>query len=151
MSEYDKLLRENEELKRRLNWIAFGNDSELVLRYLRKIGYVDFDEERKVYINKHNNEPFWLDDEEEKSYYIKDDELRKYTKDLEYKNQELKNQQKEFMNYLEKKISAYAKAKPFFVEHIHGRYDLIQLELSMLKEILQNYKEIIGVLDDKTN
>lgn len=64
---------------------------------------------------------------------------------------ELKNQQKEFMNYLKKKISAYAKAKPFFVEHIHGSYDLTQLELNMLKEIMQNYKEIIGVLDDKTN
>lgn len=60
----------------------------------------------------------------------------------------LLNQQKEFIDYLEKKIRAYAKAKPFFVEHIQGSYDLIQLELNMLKEILQNYKEIIGVLDE---
>lgn len=50
------LLKENQELKQKLNWIAFGDDPELALRYLRKIGYVDFDEERKVYINKHNNE-----------------------------------------------------------------------------------------------
>lgn len=63
----------------------------------------------------------------------------------------LLKQQKEFINYLEKKISAYTKAKPFFVEHIHGSYDLTQLELNMLKEILQKYKEIIGVSDDKTN
>lgn len=71
-------------------------------------------------------------------------------KQFEYimsKQVDYQGQQKEFMNYLEKKISAYAKAKPFFVEHIHGSYDLIQLELNMLKEILQNYKEIIG--DDK--
>lgn len=88
----DLLIKENRELKQKLNWIAFGDDAELALRYLRKIGYVDFDEERKVYINKHNNEPFVLDEEEEKAYYIKSEELNEYTKQLEYQNQELKNQ-----------------------------------------------------------
>ena len=86
------LLKENQKLKQKLNWIAFGDDAELALRYLRKIGYVDFDEERKVYINKHNNEPFLLDDEEEKAYYIKDEELNEYTEQLEYQNKELKKQ-----------------------------------------------------------
>lgn len=41
------LLKENQELKQKLNWIAFGDDPELALRYLRKIGYVDFDKDRK--------------------------------------------------------------------------------------------------------
>ena len=59
-------------------------------------------------------------------------------------NTKLINQQKEFINYLEKKINAYRKAKPFFVEHIHGSYNLMELELNMLKEILANYREIIG-------
>ena len=86
------ILKENQELKQKLNWIAFGDDPELALRYLRKIGYVDFDEERKVYINKHNNEPFVLDEEEEKAYYIKSEELNEYTEQLEYQNQELKKQ-----------------------------------------------------------
>lgn len=86
ISQYIYLLeQEDEKLKQRLNWVAFGDDPELALRYLRKIGYVDFDEERKLYINKHNNEPFDLKDEQEKGYYIKDEELDEYTKQLEYK------------------------------------------------------------------
>ena len=79
----ERLYKENEGLKKKLNWIAFGDDPELALRYLRKIGYVDFDEKRQVYINKHNNEPFLLKDEQEKDYYIKDEELNDYTKQLE--------------------------------------------------------------------
>ena len=86
ISQYIYLLeQEDEKLKQRLNWVAFGDDPELALRYLRKIGYVDFDEERKLYINKHNNEPFDLKNEQEKGYYIKDEELDEYTKQLEYK------------------------------------------------------------------
>lgn len=89
---YELLQQENKELKQKLNWIAFGDDPELALRYLRKIGYVDFDEERKVYINKHNNEPFLLEDEQEKGYYIKDEELNEYTEQLEYQVKSLKKQ-----------------------------------------------------------
>ena len=92
----DLLIKENQELKQKLNWIAFGDDAELALRYLRKIGYVDFDEERKVYINKHNNEPFVLDDEEEKAYYIKSEELNEYTEQLEYQNKKLKKQLEQY-------------------------------------------------------
>lgn len=90
--EIRQLKKQNDSLKQKLNWIAFGDDSELALRYLRKIGYVDFDEERKVYINKHNNEPFLLKDEQEKDYYIKDNELNEYTEQLEYQIKELKKQ-----------------------------------------------------------
>ena len=90
--EIRRLKKQNDSLKQKLNWIAFGDDSELALRYLREIGYVDFDEERKVYINKHNNEPFLLKDEQEKDYYIKDNELNEYTEQLEYQIKELKKQ-----------------------------------------------------------
>ena len=101
ISQYIYLLeQEDEKLKQRLNWVAFGDDPELALRYLRKIGYVDFDEERKLYINKHNNEPFDLKDEQEKGYYIKDEELDEYTKQLEYK---IKNY-KEVIGKLKSKI-----------------------------------------------
>lgn len=91
LDDYVKLKEQNEDLKRRLNWIAFGDSPELALRYLRRIGYVDFDEERKVYINKHNNEPFFLNEEEEKSYYLKDEELSEYCEQLEYKLKQKEN------------------------------------------------------------
>lgn len=93
--------RENDLLKHKLNYIAFGDDSELALRFLRRIGYVDFDEERKVYINKHNNEPFLWKEEQEKDYYLKDEELNEYTQQLEYKVDRLNNIIKIMENYLE--------------------------------------------------
>lgn len=92
---------ETEKIKQKLNWTAFGDDPELALRYLRKIGYVDFDEERKVYINKHNNEPFLLEDEQEKGYYIKDEELNEYTEQLEYQVKSLKEQLEKKQNPLQ--------------------------------------------------
>ena len=166
--EIRRLKKQNDSLKQKLNWIAFGDDSELALRYLRKIGYVDFDEERKVYINKHNNEPFLLKDEQEKYYYIKDNELNEYTEQLEYQIKELKkqlttyqilhrdcmvdnlknirkieemeNQQKEFIEYMNKTIEEL-ECDDVDDEEMKGY--LIQ-RIDTFKEILSKYKEIIG-------
>ncbi len=95
----EQLEEENNKLKHKLNDIAFGDDSELALRFLRKIDYVDFDEKRKVYINKHNNEPFIWEDEREKDYYLKDEELNEYTQQLEYKVEQLENIRKEAIEF----------------------------------------------------
>lgn len=191
-NEIEKLFKKNQELKQKLNWIAFGDDPELALRYLRKIGYVDFDEERKVYINKHNNEPFVLDDEEEKAYYIKSEELNEYTEQLEYQNNELKKQlenyQKLGFKYLQDQnielnkryLNAVADYETTMAEKVelerqlkelggvdeYNRYLLNQQKefirwldgntrlapepkKGLLNEILQKYKEIIGVSDEK--
>ena len=96
----EQLEKENDKLKHKLNDIAFGDDSELALRFLRKIDYVGFDEKRKVYINKHNNEPFIWKDEREKDYYLKDEELNEYTQQLEYKVEQLENIRKEAIEEL---------------------------------------------------
>lgn len=172
--ENQELKKQNDSLKQKLNWIAFGDDSELALRYLRKIGYVDFDEERKVYINKHNNEPFLLKDEQEKDYYIKDEELNEYTEQLKYQIKELKkqleeaqeniillkaskpmlqykkaleeNQQKEFIEYLENMIKIYN--RELIVTSAHGNYDMHEEIRKEYKEILSKYKEIIGVSNE---
>lgn len=69
-------------------------------------------------------------------------------KHLQDKNNNLETQQKEFINYLEKKINVSRNTEPFFVENIFSSYDLTELELNMLKEILQKYKSIIGVSDE---
>ena len=62
-------------------------------------------------------------------------------------NTKLINQQKEFIKYLEKEINEHKNKEPFIVANICSSYDLTQIELNILKEILQKYKEIIG--DDK--
>ena len=103
----EQLEKENDKLKHKLNDIAFGDDSELALRFLRRIGYVGFDEKRKVYINKHNNEPFIWEDEREKDYYLKDEELNEYTQQLEYKVEQLENIRKEAIEYVYKHIQEY--------------------------------------------
>lgn len=123
----EELIKENNILKHRLNDIVFGDDAELGARYLRKIGYIDFDEEKKLYINKHNNEPFWHEDEKEKDYYIKEEELDEYTKQLEYKY----NKQKEVLD----------KIKEYIKEDMYGEpnelYGLVDGEhiLELLEEI----------------
>ena len=122
----EELIKENNILKHRLNDIVFGDDPELGARYLRKIGYIDFDEEKKLYINKHNNEPFWHEDEKEKDYYIKDEELAEYTKQLEYKY----NKQKEVLD----KIRETLKNAP----NKEDDYDYINLQYKiyiLLEEI----------------
>ena len=168
-----KLQDENTTLKQALNYYAFSSPPnetgiELGLRYLREIGYVGFDDERKVYLNKHNNEPLFCDEEREKSYYVKEEELNEYTKQLEYQledwkkkfkekeqeyndllrykaiNEEQKedwsnlldsfrNQQKEFIEWLEK--VSYQDVEPSdFVNGCKAAYGYA----------LRKYKEIIG-------
>lgn len=144
---------ETEKIKQKLNWIAFGDDPELALRYLRKIGYVDFDEERKVYINKHNNEPFLLEDEQEKGYYIKDEELNEYTEQLEYQIKELKKKLKDktedyrrMKDNFDSKVDVLTKIatqQKEFIKYLEDNYKETQ-DIWYIK-ILQKYKEIIGI------
>ena len=171
--EIRRLKKQNDSLKQKLNWIAFGDDSELALRYLREIGYVDFDEERKVYINKHNNEPFLLKDEQEKDYYIKDNELNEYTEQLYYQIKELKRQLEEYKEQVSKGLyniclpykNGYDKAIKYkenqqkeFIEYMHKTIEELECDdvddeemkgyliqrIDTFKEILSKYKEIIG-------
>lgn len=165
--EIRQLKKQNDSLKQKLNWIAFGDDSELALRYLRKIGYVDFDEERKVYINKHNNEPFLLKDEQEKDYYIKDNELNEYTEQLEYQIKELKKQLEDYkklgFKYLQDKNNNLETQQKEFIEYMNKTIEELECDdvddeeikgyliqrIDTFKEILSKYKEIIGGLNDK--
>lgn len=58
-------------------------------------------------------------------------------------------QQQEFINYLEDEIKELQKIKETELD-----YDFLQdviSELLVFKDVLQKYKEIIGVSDDKTN
>lgn len=126
----DTLTKENNILKHRLNDVVFkdaNNDVELAARYLRKIGYVGFDEESKTYINLHNNEPFWNEDEREKDYYIKDEELDEYTKHLEHELKEKNRILKEIYNRCDQ-MSAE-------IEEVEGSYSYYFKELKGLLPI----------------
>ena len=60
-----------------------------------------------------------------------------------------KQQQQEFINYLEDEIKFHKNRDSYMVADILGSYDLNDIKLKLLKEILQKYKEIIGVSDEK--
>ena len=68
-------------------------------------------------------------------------------KHLNDKCNKLETQQKEFIKYLEDLIKFYKNRDSYMVVDIHGSYDLNNIELELLEEILQKYKSIIG--DDK--
>lgn len=59
--------------------------------------------------------------------------------------QKVETQQKEFINYLEDEIHTIETT----YSQINGNYGLMNEKLETLKEILQKYKKIIGVLDEK--
>ena len=70
--------------------------------------------------------------------------LWKYIKDLRLENQELKKQQKEFIEYLESKIDTIIQQKETFAELEAGQ----AVSLMTLAIALEKYKEIIGVKDE---
>lgn len=61
----------------------------------------------------------------------------------------LENQQKQFIKYLEDKIKKIENNHEHLVVDMFGSYDLNELDLNILKEILQKYKSIIGEANDK--
>ena len=63
------------------------------------------------------------------------------------KIEEIEKKKKEFINYLEDLIKFYKNRDSYMVADILGSYDLNNIELELLEEILQKYKSIIG--DDK--
>jgi hypothetical protein len=74
--------------------------------------------------------------------------------DCEYTNydnyvQKIETQQKEFIKYLEDEIKFYKNRDTYIVADILGSYDLNDINLKLLEGILQKYKEIIGVSDEK--
>lgn len=55
---------------------------------------------------------------------------------------------KEFIKYLEDEIKSYKNRDSYMVTDIHRSYDLNDIKLELLEEILQKYKSIIGVSDE---
>lgn len=95
---------------------------------------------------------------EEKELYEYAEELKKQLEDanekilllqasepmLNYKKALEETQQKEFINYLEDLIKFYKNRDSYMVADILGSYDLNNIKLELLEEILQKYKSIIG-------
>lgn len=135
----DQIVKENQELKKQLEeWEHHLKCSKGMLDIQGQKGNYDYDE----YMLGLNNgmECIIALFETRDPNYISG-------KDIEFTNN--KTQQKEFINYLEDEIKFYKNKDSYMVVHIHGSYDLNDIELKLLEEILQKYKSIIGVSDEK--
>lgn len=76
---------------------------------------------------------------------VSSEEMSKFFKKLQQENQELKNQQKEFIKYLESEKNRLAKECSHTYEDSLGR--LLYVNEDMFNEVsrvLSKYKEIIG-------
>lgn len=73
----------------------------------------------------------------------------KFAEGMEKEAVTSKVSQIKFIKYLEEKINFYKNRENYKVMDILGAYDLNKIELELFKEILQKYKEIIGVSDEK--
>lgn len=147
-SDIETLLKENQQLKERVDYLERSNNrrEDTILEQRQEISNLE---------DNCNKLKKWIDSEIENR---DSEDLLKLYVELQEDNEKLlsrirgfKSQQKEFINYLEKKINVSRNTEPFFVENIFSSYDLAEMELNILSDILQKYKEIIGVSDEKEN
>lgn len=74
-----------------------------------------------------------------------DKKALQYLRSLEQKNYKLENQQKEFIKYLEDEINKLVKE---YGNYVYDDYSEEKGKYDSYQEILQEYKEIIGVSDE---
>ena len=113
------LLKENAELKKQVEELSKNYNLDIP----------------GIYIVSRNDEIMRLDKK-----------ALQYLRSLEQKNYKLENQQKEFVKYLEDEIKELQKIKETELD-----YDILKDVIPQIldyKEILQKYKEIIGVSND---
>ncbi len=136
-----EIQKENKQLKERIEYLERSNNrrEDTILEQRQEISNLE---------DNRNKLKKWIDIEIENR---DSEDLLKLYVELQEDNETLlsrirgyKSQQKEFIKYLEKKINISRNTEPFFVENIFSSYDLTELELNMLQEILQKYKEIVG-------
>ena len=164
--QFNELLKENQELKSKLelyeNGVYFSSEADRKDRQIDKL--------KKKYENAVADYEKTMFEKEQLNSLVNScqEEIRQLKKQLEenkdkinwYENFEVNktidklrlkhnNQQKEFIKYLEDKIKKIENNHEHMVVDMFGSYDLNELDLNILKEILQKYKSIIGDINDK--
>lgn len=151
VADYETTMFEKEQLN------SLVNSCQEEIRQLKK----QLEERPKEYVfvgNAQNKTRDFIDQIIKENQELKKKLENKYekvgtlTSELLYEeNTKLINQQKKFIKYLEDEIKFYKNRDSYMVADIHGSYDLNDIELKLLEEILQKYKEITGVSDAKEN
>ena len=71
-----------------------------------------------------------------------------YIKELQQENQELKNQQKEFIEWLESEIERIPTLTTFFYNREGHYVSETEVMLKEVNKVYKKYREIIGVKDE---
>lgn len=151
VADYETTMFEKEQLN------SLVNSCQEEIRQLKK----QLEERPKEYIfigNAQNKTRDFINQIVKENKKLKKQQENKYekvgtlTSELLYEeNTKLINQQKKFIKYLEDEIKFYKNKDSYMVADIHGSYDLNDIELKLLEEILQKYKEITRGKAEKEN
>lgn len=173
ISNYDKLVKVSIET-------AFDKqniDTEFLLRVLLSQNKIEFDDNKKEYVNPQENETFEVNGvmyDREKVYLINDDKLDDYTKQLEYKYNSMVTRidtiTKEFKNIIHNSSIKDLPQYNDLIETLSDNIDMLEfikngdtksdedtLSLDRLSEFYEIIKESISnltsheVLDDSNN
>ena len=127
----EELLEENQELK-----LELSGYRQAILEDKEMLGLKEENDKLKKQLEENKDNYNCLLKQKEQFEYI-------MSKQVDYQGQ-----RKEFINYLEDKIKSYKSRDSYMVADILGSYDLNNIELELVEEILQKCKEIIGVSDE---
>ena len=114
-------------------------------------GYVEMIEEENQDLKKQLEEYIKQNMKLKDELFDKRKEYQDTYKDVRIEIKEYKTQQKEFINYLENEIKLYENDIQNFKKDYKVYFSLIndlRVSKAKIEEILQKYKEIIGVEDD---
>ena len=130
-----ELKQENQELK-----LELSGYRQAILEDKDMLGLKEESKELKNQLEGKNNPQIFIDTQDMEERYGE----QLYQDYLEEENKKYKNQQKEFINYLESwkgnEEYCYLASNP-----------IDRCRKDIYEEILQKYKEIIGVSDEKEN
>lgn len=144
---YEELLKENQELK-----LELSGYRQAILEDKDMLGLKEENQELKKQLEDANEQISYLRRSiERKEERIIDLQYERIPYTNEYVDK-LLNQQKEFISYLENEKDRLARECSQIYEDSLGKTRLVNEDIfNEVDKILQKYKSIIGVLDDKTN
>ena len=124
------------------DYVELNKNNELLISYNQEL--LKENQALKKQLEEKNNSQIFIDTQDMEERYAEG----LYQDYLEEENKKYKNQQKEFINYLEKEIKRI-NPNDLYISELNLRLDDIKFTQYLIyKETLQKYKEITGVSNE---
>lgn len=133
--------KENQELK-----LELSGYRQAILNNKEMLGLKEKNDKLKKQLEEKNKPQIFIDNQDIEERYAEG----LYQDYLEEENKKYKDQQKEFINYLEDEKDRLARECSQIYEDSLGKTRLVNEDIfNEVNDILQKYKKIIGDIDDK--